>query len=202
MEIPPIPATFSAATTFRKSATEPERVALYVAAGELCGEIEQAVSGDDEGEGRWLTLAGASGCGKTHLAREIAVWAERHHGCYRRKSPPEIMQTRSVRFYACSELARRLRDGDYDLIEKLAGVWLLVLDDIGAERDPNGYLAEQWYALLNARLGKWTVITTNLSADQISERLDERIRSRLWRGRNVLLESNATDWYAPKGGAA
>ncbi len=35
--------------------------------------------------------------------------------------------------------------------------------------------------LLNARLGKWTVITSNLNIGQIAERLDVRISSRLMR---------------------
>ena len=57
---------------------------------------------------------------------------------------------------------------------------LLILDDLGMERD-NGFTVSVIYEVINARLrsGKSTVISSNLSAEEISSRYNPQVASRL-----------------------
>lgn len=70
----------------------------------------------------------------------------------------------------------------------------LVLDDIGANRDSTGYVTGQLGNLLGERTGRWTVITSNLHMDQISERLDTRVASRLIRDGNRVVDLDCLDY--------
>jgi DNA replication protein DnaC len=73
------------------------------------------------------------------------------------------------------------------------GSWpLLVIDDIGAERDQTGFASEKLNMLLGMRVGKWTVITSNLLLKALSK-VDDRIASRMFRERgNLVIEIQAT----------
>lgn len=67
--------------------------------------------------------------------------------------------------------------------ERLADMlkWpVLYLDDIGAERDPNGFSAEQLNLVMGRRVGKWTILTSNLSIAQLAA-IDPRIGDRIIR---------------------
>ena len=44
------------------------------------------------------------------------------------------------------------------------------------------------YDLLNSRLGRWTVITSNVNLQGIAEDIDGRIASRMIRGGSVVVE--------------
>lgn len=61
-----------------------------------------------------------------------------------------------------------LREDNGDYIDHLARVGLLVIDDLGAERDSK-YMQEQVYAVINARYEarKPLILTTNLPIEQI-----------------------------------
>lgn len=65
-----------------------------------------------------------------------------------------------------------------EIFDALARVQLLVLDDLGAERD-NSYSAELMYSAIDARYktGKPTIITTNLDFEEMKSEKD------LWRSR-------------------
>lgn len=127
---------------------------------------------------RWLTLCGHSGCGKSHLARAIRVIARSHLGFEQHTA-----QMHNVAIYA-----KRIREGEHDFHEHLARLPLLVLDDLGAEYSSE-FLRSSLYDLLDRRLNKWTVITSNLSVADIADRIDVRIASRLKRGHSVIVES-------------
>jgi hypothetical protein len=43
--------------------------------------------------------------------------------------------------------------------------------------------------VIDARLGKWTVITCNFSREEIAQRMDVRLASRLGRGKNVIVDA-------------
>lgn len=129
---------------------------------------------------RWLTLCGQSGCGKTHLAK-AAVNVLRNTG-------------RQAQCWPMSKIASMLRDGEYGLTDHLCEVRFLALDDLGAEQ-MSEFVRAQLYQVLNARLGKWTLITSNLSVHEIGDSIDIRIASRIHRGRNVVVEaSDAEDF--------
>jgi DNA replication protein DnaC len=93
------------------------------------------------------------------------------------------------------ELLNELRDGKaYERVSDMAKKWpLLVLDEIGASRDTTGYAGEQLYTLLARREKKWTVITTNLSMQELGV-LDNRIASRCFRNDGIVVETNTVDF--------
>lgn len=84
----------------------------------------------------------------------------------------------------------RLRSGSwYDHQADTANWPILYLDEIGACRDTSGYVAEQLYVTLGQRERKWTIITTNLTMDQLGS-IDERIVSRCVRNGGIVVEVN------------
>ena len=72
--------------------------------------------------------------------------------------------------------------------------WFVALDDIGAERTSD-FSVSKLDQIIDARLGKWTVITCNFTREQIAEHMDVRIASRLGRGKNVIVDNiNVLDY--------
>ncbi len=136
---------------------------------------------------RWVFLGGKSGCGKTHLGKK-AVEVLLQHGYHKER----------VQFWTWRGAMREILN-DGGAMRWLAGLHVLVLDDIGTgytESDRAAALnASLLYELLEARLGKWTIITSNLAPADIGERLDVRITSRLYRGLNEVVNmSEARDY--------
>lgn len=76
-----------------------------------------------------------------------------------------------------------------------ARTWpVLFLDDIGAERDSTGYAAEQLNMILGCRVGRWTIITSNLMLDQLAK-IDPRISDRMHREPgNIIVELTTTSY--------
>ena len=70
---------------------------------------------------------------------------------------------------------------------------VLLLDDIGSERDPSGFAAEELNTLLGCRMDKWTIITSNLDIATL-RKVDARIASRMIRGRNICIGVNTVDF--------
>lgn len=136
---------------------------------------------------RWVSLMGASGCGKSHLAA-AAVRVLHNLG---------FGDTR-VQMWTWRNAMRRMMD-DSGVMYWLADLHVLVLDDIGtgftASSKAAALTSSLLYDLLEARLGKWTILTSNLSPGDIAETLDVRIASRLYRGKNVIIDmTHASDY--------
>ena len=70
---------------------------------------------------------------------------------------------------------------------------LLLLDDVGSERDPSGFAAEELNTLLGCRMDRWTMLTSNLNIEAI-RKIDGRISSRMIRGKNLCVEVNTVDF--------
>ncbi len=66
--------------------------------------------------------------------------------------------------------------------------WFVALDDIGAEK-ASDFSVSKLDQIVDARLGKWTVITCNFTRQQIADQMDVRIASRLGRGNNVIVDN-------------
>lgn len=130
---------------------------------------------------RWLVIYGNPGTGKTHLLNN----ATRILREFRLK----VLQKRAA------DMATSLREGNTHLLENIwAPANILTIDDFGAEYHTD-YITSQWFDLLDQRIGKWTIITTNLTPNQIAKRYDHRIASRITDGRNTLVDLTAAADY-------
>ena len=132
---------------------------------------------------RWLSLLGASGVGKTHLAEAA------------RDALTKSRPTLPIQLWKWQKVVSMLRSGDWAFIEYLVKeVYVLILDDIGAENTSPAILSAL-NRVVDGRLGKWTMLTSNLLPVHIGEHLDARIASRLYRGNNVVCQvENAPDY--------
>jgi DNA replication protein DnaC len=145
----------------RTAPDQVESVRRYVA------RIEENL---DRGRGLWIQ--GDVGTGKTTLAMLVSKAA--------------LTAGRSVAIYSLPRLLNLLREaidseqGMLDLLDRLAAVDLLHLDDLGAENRTD-WVLEQLYSIVNARYEaeRAIVATTNLMPDELSERLGSRTVSRL-----------------------
>lgn len=144
---------------------------------------------------RWISFLGKSGTGKTHLARCIKTFFNKHlYGIDDERFPQE-RRIRRGGFKAWGDVVGDMVAGDYSGIRDLREDYFVCLDDIGSEYQRNKELScAKLYEVLNARLGNWTVITANLMLNEIGEKLDVRISSRLIRNQASLLEINTTDF--------
>ena len=143
--------------------------------GDACVDFIRAIrSGQSP---HWLTFWGAPGTGKSHLAREV-------HSRFPGRSS-WLDWVKICRRFQCHEsYAGR--------IARAAEADILIIDDIGAEHQTAGTVS-LLHGLLQERLGKWTVITSNLSPDRW-EAVDARISSRLIRGANRHVCCVTTDF--------
>jgi DNA replication protein DnaC len=120
-------------------------------------------------------LTGSTGSGKTHLA--VALMAE-----YLTDDPAAPM------FITVPELLLKIRScfsekattTEEEIVEQYSSCEFLVLDDLGAEKESE-FVITTLYLIINRRnnYGRKTIITTNLSLQEIETKLGARIASRL-----------------------
>ncbi len=118
-----------------------------------------------------MLLQGKSGVGKTFLLHAIA-----------HKVLDRGYSVLCVSAYKVIELARKAHfQNDLGEMESLMEVELLLIDDLGTEPMMENVTIPYIYNLINERQQKnlHTVITTNLSKDELKSRYTERIASRL-----------------------
>lgn len=101
--------------------------------------------------------------------------------------------TSGAHFAFWPKLLTQLRDGKYWIVEDLADANLVFLDELVTEHDPSGFAKDKLCELLSRRIGKWTIITSNLTLSKLSE-LDTRISSRMIRGGSRTIEVDALDF--------
>lgn len=167
---------------------EPKLDNMLAAARQFIADMDQ------NAKPRWLSFTGRSGCGKTHLAKRICTFWETS-GCWaiHRESGHSFM--REGRFLDWRVFARDIK-GNWGLVDDLCDMPFLAIDDIGAEYDPSGFLKGQLDMILNQRLGKWTVITSNMSLKHIAEKVDARIASRMIRSGGEVIHTEGVDDYS------
>jgi DNA replication protein DnaC len=126
------------------------------------------------GEGRGLWFYGDVGTGKTTLAMLVSKTA--------------LEAGRSVAIYSLPRLLAEIRDtyeegsrhSYTDLLDRLAEVDLLHVDDVGTEKT-SPWVLEQLYAIVNARYEEQRsiILTTNLDREALAEQINPRTVSRL-----------------------
>lgn len=139
-------------------------------------------------EPRWLSFLGGSGTGKTFLSKMLYAAASydsslsKHHsllcGVWKTFWPKLLSQLRDQKFY---------------LIEDLSDANFLFLDEIAVEHDPSGFGRDKLCEVLTRRVGKWTLLTSNLTLEKISS-IDARIASRMIRGGSVVCDCETLDY--------
>jgi hypothetical protein len=149
---------------------------------------------------RWLTLVGASGCGKTYIARRICDFVRKHgEGVYnaqRHGDHPETLWayvTEGGLFSKWLKILDAGREGDFGPAHRAGRAWFKCVDDLGAEGLERGGTAYDFSRnlmgkLSDQRIGKWTVFTSNYNRKQIAETFDTRISSRMMRDGNVIVD--------------
>jgi len=154
----------------------------------------------DECQAYWhgsVLFAGRPGCGKTHLA--VAMMKEVYEKDWQYYCDQQISRIKNDEdpqknfisrklFITVPQLLMEIRssfndDTDYsemDVVNKYSYVPFLVLDDLGSEKTTE-YAVTTLYMIIDNRYSwmKDTIITTNLTAAEIGEKLSERIASRL-----------------------
>ena len=124
----------------------------------------------DEGRGIWFM--GDVGTGKTTLAMLVSKAA--------------LAAGRTAAIYSLPRLLNVVRDaigseeGKLELLDRLATVDLLHLDDVGAESSSD-WVLEQLYSIVNTRYEeeRSLVVTTNLEPDELAEQIGTRTVSRI-----------------------
>ena len=161
----------------------------------------------------WITLQGVNGCGKTFLMRQVFEQAKRINPGNPANNriwppdwsdfPPDKVNVYSGRRPYClrydeSSLASLMRAGDYGLPMTLRADYFVCLDEIGGTRDPTNFMSDAVTQLCEGRLNRWGMFATNLTLQEIAERMDARISSRMIRHENKFIAISAGD-YALRG---
>lgn len=153
--------------------------------------VNEMASGLD---GRWLTLCGPSGVGKTHLGGRIWDW-------WQRWGKWKVGHGKSGSFLTSKEgytrlwrkLVSRLKEGAWGELEDLLKSDFLIIDDLFAAYDNSGFALSIADRICDERQGKWTLFTTNKLLDEIADE-EQRIASRMKRGLNVVVETVVKDY--------
>jgi DNA replication protein DnaC len=124
-------------------------------------------------EGRGIWFSGDVGTGKTTLAMLISAEALRRGHSVAIYSLPRLLGLLRATFQDESEASLGV------LLERLAAVELLHVDDVGAEQT-SPWVLEQLYTIVNTRYedGRAILLTTNLVTIEGDEALQEQIGAR------------------------
>ena len=128
--------------------------------------------------GKSLMLQGGFGTGKTHIAASIFnALVERNYKVYF-ISLPEYLDVLKSSFDD--------EQKKYDIKEMVREADLLIIDDIGANRLTD-FAIEELFKMADARIGKCTVYTTNLSVKDFEDSIDlERAFSRMMENTKII----------------
>lgn len=149
-------------------------------------------------QGGNLLFYGGTGLGKTYLSNCIAkAVLDAHH---------TVLYQSAVHLFEdiCSDVLMKKNNNpnSQELYRYLFECDLLIIDDLGTEVQ-TGFITSQLYDILNTRLRekKSTIISTNLTFKEISQRYSDRIISRIlseyqaynFYGKDIRLEKRRTN---------
>lgn len=132
------------------------------------------IEGKQPDKGLNVVVFGAVGRGKTHYACALArAWGVRDVLFIKSKGIPALHQDRRSKDY------RVVSDAECQLLYALKAP-LLILDDLGAERRTDSTTSEILGVMdIRFEAGLPTIVTTNLELDEIQQKIDARVASRL-----------------------
>lgn len=145
-------------------------------------------------------FSGNPGTGKSHLAMSVLKKVNAESNPFRRClfiSVDEMM-----RLVKSSFDSHDLTYSEEAIVKKLCQADLIVMDDLGAEvgaittrSTASDWTTKMLYAVVNGRMKKPTIWTTNLSSKQLQQIYDRKLVSRMLRGakNHILTFNNTTD---------
>ena len=138
--------------------------------------IKEYLKNKEWRRGYGLFITGSVGCGKTHIASAIVHELAKENIYTLFVVVPDFLDEIRSSYYEDDEDYYD-RENPFDLAKQST---VLVLDDLGTEKITE-WAREKLLQLINYRMNYQlaTIITSNLSMSDISERLGERIHSRL-----------------------
>lgn len=149
-------------------------------------------------EGMGLMLTGNVGTGKTHLAVGLIKLACGLGIEARFLTMSELLEAIKATYDRKREPSRwrggGRAPGEAGLLDELAELPLLALDDLGAE-NPTSWTRDRLYTLINRRYlaRRPMIVTSNLSLEALADRLGERTVSRLW-GTSLVVNLRGADY--------
>lgn len=151
-------------------------------------------------------LTGSAGAGKSHLAMAMI------------KNINETGKAKRCLFVNVSSLVQLIRNtygnsyaeySEYDYIQMMSKPEFLVIDDLGSEvgrigsrMQASDFISRVLYEIMNSRQDKATIITTNLSSNEIAKMYDSKLISRMYRGiakYESVISMHGMDDYRVKG---
>lgn len=148
-----------------------------------------------------LLIMGASGTGKSHLAMAILnTWFENFINSPVVGDYTDNLIDRGPMpvYWLASNLLQEIKNNEFEFPAKTLVSPLLVLDDLGSENITE-WSREIFFRLFEHRLNLRlpVIVTTNLSLNELKDRLHERIVSRIL-GLCVPLSLTGKDWRTEK----
>lgn len=135
-----------------------------------------------------LLLLGNYGTGKSHLAISIAKDL-----MYKKFKSAIFVSTPKLLTKIRSSYNRSSLWSEDEIIKQLSKVALLVLDDIGSEqaKPTNEQNEQNWatskiFEIMDNRIGKHTIFTTNFTVEELQERVGGRNFSRMMENTHVI----------------
>ena len=131
-----------------------------------------------------LFLTGSRGVGKTHL---IAALIRQQISDQLDNTCPDGELNSAMQFASIPEVLLEIRRSfdvkevsESDLINHYTNIGWLYLDDLGVEK-PSEWVLQTLYLIIDRRYRnlKQTIISSNYNLQEISDRLDDRISSRI-----------------------
>ena len=144
--------------------------------------------------GQWMCLWGVTGTGKTSLAcamlREVIEKGQGPNATRQERTRAALARYVEAQPLARARAALGLGRGDPAIVEEAMRASLLVIDELGSECD-----ALTIREVIHARRARdlQTIITTNLSPDQIRAEYTDQTASRIMSGRVVHLRKTAIE---------
>ncbi len=146
-------------------------------------------------DGEGIFIHGPIGTGKTHLAVAAMNWYFAEHFALE-----GFLNRDMVKFLSAPDLFLELKDGfdkgisEQDILQRYESSKLLLVDDLGAEKVTD-WSRQVFYTLIDRRYRNVlpTILTSNLGLDEVAEKIDDRIASRIV-GMGKVIFLRGTDW--------